>query len=105
MAQKPVFCAPLKNLVAVAEKRGDIPVMHGDTNLRSSEGGMMTAKVIIAHNFETKTYSIIEVYNPNWGCVLALGTSLVVMPPSAGFDNETEAFNGMNIDPSDSIQL
>lgn len=107
MANKPIFCAPLQNIVAIAEQRGDYPVMHGDTNLQAPTG-TMAAKIIIAHNFETKTYSIIEVYNTNWACVLALGTKLTIMPPDGGMtpnDNSTDPFKGIPIDPDKGIKL
>lgn len=107
MANKPIFCAPLQNIVAIAEKRGDYPVMFGDTNLQAQQG-TMAAKVIIAHNFQTKTYSIIEVYNTNWACVLALGTKLTIMPPNGGMvpdDNSTDPFRGIPIDPDNSMAL
>jgi len=107
MANKPIFCAPLQNVVAIAEQRGDYPVMYGDTTLQAQQG-TMSAKVIIAHNFQTKTYSIIEVYNTNWACVLALGTKLTIMPPDGGMvpnDNSTDPFKGIPIEPDNSMTL
>ena len=106
MAQKPILCAPLDQIVQIAEKRGDDPILIGDTVLGTSQGTTMNAKIVIAHNFENKTYSIYEIYNTNWACILGQGTNFLFMNDFLNKqETRNDPFNGLTINPDDSVSL
>ena len=106
MAQKPIFCAPLDQIVQIAERRGDDPILIGDTVLGTSQGTSMNAKIIIAHNFENKTFSIYEIYNTNWACILGQGTNFLFMHDLLNKEEmSNDPFKGLNINPDDSVTL
>ena len=106
MAQKPILCAPLDQIVQIAERRGDDPILIGDTVLGTSQGTSMNAKIIIAHNFENKTYSIYEIYNTNWACILGQGTNFLFMNDFLNKqETRNDPFNGLTINPDDSVSL
>ena len=106
MAQKPILCAPLDQIVQIAEDRGDDPILIGDTVLGTSQGTSMNAKIIIAHNFENKTFSIYEIYNTNWACILGQGTNFLFMNDFLNKqETRNDPFNGLTINPDDSVSL
>ena len=74
-SQKPVNCMTteeMKNLVG--GQYLEMPYMQGVGIAPSTDGQQfIKTTVVVALNLETKTFSIVEVINPNLACIIAGG--------------------------------
>lgn len=75
IAQKPVQCGSFVEVAQMAEQYGEIPILRANANLMTQQG-YIQGKLIMSFNKETQSYTVIEVYNENFACVIAAGTKL-----------------------------
>ena len=74
-SQKPVACMTTDKMKSlIGEKYGEMPYMQGDGIAPATDGQQfIKTTIVVALNPETKTFSIVEVINPNLACIRAGG--------------------------------
>ena len=84
-SQKPVTCMSPQEMLAIVSKRfKEVPYMHGDGLAAATDGfQFINTQVVISINPETKTFSVVELINPELACVIAGGENIrIVVNPS-----------------------
>ena len=84
-SQKPVTCmTPQQVLAVVSGKFNEVPYMQGDGLAAATDGvRFINTQVIVSINPETKTFSVVELINPQLACVIAGGENVrIVIKPS-----------------------
>ena len=75
--------APQQVLAVVSGKFNEVPYMQGDGFGRTDGVQFINTQVIVSINPETKTFSVVELLNPELACVIAGGENIrVVVNPS-----------------------
>ena len=84
-SQKPVTCMSPQEMLAIVSKRfKEVPYMQGDGLAAATDGfQFINTQVIVSINPETKTFSVVELINPELACVIAGGENIrIVVNPS-----------------------
>ena len=84
-SQKPVTCmAPQQMLKIVSGKFNELPYIQGDGLAAATDGiQFINTQVIVSINPETRTFSVVEIINPQLACVIAGGENVrIVIKPS-----------------------
>tara|TARA_B100000424_G_scaffold246098_1_gene217496 strand:- start:627 stop:992 length:366 start_codon:yes stop_codon:yes gene_type:complete len=84
-SQKPVTCmTPQQMLGIVSGKFNEIPYIQGDGLAAATDGiQFINTQVIVSINPKTRTFSVVEIINPQLACVIAGGENVrIVIKPS-----------------------
>jgi hypothetical protein len=76
-SQKPVSCMTMENMLAIVDGQfGEKPWFTGDGLAAATDGQQfIKTQVVFAVNLETKTFSIIEIINPELVCIIGGGNN------------------------------
>ena len=84
-SQKPVTCMTPKEMIQIVDgKFNEIPYIQGDGLAAAIDGNQfIKTQVIISINPETRTFTVVELINPNLACMIAGGENVrIVINPS-----------------------
>ena len=82
-SQKPVACMTTDKMKSlIGEKYGEMPYMQGDGIAPATDGQQfIKTTVVVAINLETKSFSIVEIINPDLACIVASGSEFQFNQP------------------------
>ena len=84
-SQKPVTCMTPQQMLAIVDKQfNEVPYIQGDGLAAATDGvQFINTQVIVSINPETRTFSVVELINPQLACVIAGGENVrIVVKPS-----------------------
>ena len=84
-SQKPVTCmSPKQMLEIVSGKFNELPYIQGDGLAAATDGfQFINTQIVVSINPETRTFSVVELINPELACVIAGGENVrIVINPS-----------------------
>ena len=82
-SQKPVQCMTMDEMMKLVDGQfGEKPWFTADGLAASSDGQQfIKTQVVVAVNLETKTFSIVEIINPNLVCIIGSGNNFTFNEP------------------------
>lgn len=84
-SQKPVTCmTPQQMLEVVSGAFNEVPYIQGDGLAAATDGfQFINTQIVVSINPETRTFSVVELINPELACVIAGGENVrIVINPS-----------------------
>ena len=84
-SQKPVTCMTPQQMLAIVDKQfNEAPYIQGDGLAAATDGvQFINTQVIVSINPETRTFSVVELINPQLACVIAGGENVrIVIEPT-----------------------
>ena len=85
-SQKPVTCMTPQQMLAIVDKQfNEVPYIQGDGLAESATDGkqFINTQVIVSINPKTRTFTVVEIINPQLACVIAGGENVrIVLKPS-----------------------
>lgn len=84
-SQKPVTCMTPQQMLAIVDKQfKEMPYIQGDGLAAATDGKQfINTQVIVSINPETRTFTVVEIINPQLACVIAGGENVrLVIKPS-----------------------
>ena len=73
-AQKPIQCSSIQELVEMAKKYGESPIIVLEGNSGFPNGSKTNSRFVIASNPTTKTWTLMEfLIEHDQGCILGVG--------------------------------
>ena len=82
-SQKPVQCMTMDEMMKLVDGQfGEKPWFTADGLAASTDGQQfIKTQVVVAVNIETKTFSFIEIINPNLVCIIGSGNNFTFNEP------------------------
>ena len=82
-SQKPVQCMTMDEMMKLVDGQfGEKPWFTADGLAASSDGQQfIKTQVVVAVNLETKTFSVIEIINPDLVCIIGSGNNFTFNEP------------------------
>lgn len=82
-SQKPVQCMTMDEMMKLVDGQfGEKPWFTADGLAASTDGQQfIKTQVVVAVNLETKTFSVIEIINPNLVCIIGSGNNFTFNEP------------------------
>ena len=82
-SQKPVQCMAMDEMMQLVDGQfGEKPWFTADGLAASTDGQQfIKTQVVVAVNLETKTFSVIEIINPNLVCIIGSGSNFTFNEP------------------------
>ena len=84
-SQKPVTCMTPQQMLAIVDKQfNEVPYIQGDGLAAATDGKQfINTQVIVSINPKTRTFTVVEIINPQLACVIAGGENVrIVLKPS-----------------------
>ena len=90
-SQKPVSCMNMEQMLSLVDGQfGEKPWFTADGISAATDGNQfIKTQMIVAVNLETKTFSIVEVINPQIVCIIGGGTNFNFSKPPSEKTNIT----------------
>ena len=78
--QKPVQCGTAQEMIDITMRFGEAPTVIMEGKTMNTTGALTKSKLVIAHNKDTETWTLLEFTDKDTGCILNTGRGLKVIP-------------------------